>query len=92
MESSDFSVAVLESRKWKNKFSKPGSSVPKDFRHRMLYGRSNRRQSSETQVVMKPEKKRINIYIFVFLFFSVKDIEQARVKQALSGKMRWVVS
>nr|CAH0112894.1 unnamed protein product [Daphnia galeata] len=47
IESPDFSVAILESKKWKNKFSKPGFSVPKDFRHKMLYGRANRRESTK---------------------------------------------
>lgn len=43
----DFSVAILESKKWKNKFSKPGHSVPKDFRQKMLFRRSNKRETSK---------------------------------------------
>lgn len=45
--STDFSVAILESKKWKNKFSKPGYSAPKNFRQQMLFGRSVKRESSE---------------------------------------------
>lgn len=45
--SPDFSVAILESKKWKNKFSKPGCSIPSNFRQKMLYGRNNQRESTK---------------------------------------------
>lgn len=45
--STDFSVAILGSKKWKNKFSKPGVSVPKNFRQQMLFRRNVKRESSE---------------------------------------------
>lgn len=35
--STEFNVAILGSRKWKNKFSKPGHSASKNFRHQALY-------------------------------------------------------
>ncbi|XP_057372137.1 uncharacterized protein LOC130693040 [Daphnia carinata] len=63
--SPDFSVAILASKKWKNKFSKPGFSIATNFRQQMLYGQKNQRQST-------------------------KKIDQARLKQTLSGKSQLV--
>ncbi|KAI9560578.1 hypothetical protein GHT06_011526 [Daphnia sinensis] len=63
--SPDFSVAILTSKKWKNKFSKPGFSIPTNFRQKMLYGRNNQRESTE-------------------------KVDQARMKQTLSGKNQLV--
>ncbi len=58
--SQDFSVAILESKKWKNKFSKPGFSAPKNFRQQMLYSRTIKRETSKC-------------YLIIFFFVQVSN-------------------
>lgn len=43
--STDFQVAVLDTKKWKNKLCRPGSFTSKDFRQKALYKSNIRRVS-----------------------------------------------
>lgn len=65
--STNFNVAILGSKKWKNRLSKPGDIASKDFRQKALFNPHIRRVPSKFFVVNTFFKLVSSFFVWLFI-------------------------